>query len=204
MLSVHGLNTTGPWQKHITPILSDHMLKCVPVDYGFNTLRAIRPRKLLSRAVDAFITDYERHADSEVPVGAIGHSFGTLVLGYALSAYRDLQVKRIILAGSILKRAFDWESLIEAGQVEDVLNEVSRNDYVVRFCPLLHLLSFFSLPIGLSGSHGFSARVRQVQNRWHSAGHSGVLRELTCKRAWIPLIRGDCRAFDLSERASSD
>jgi serine/threonine-protein kinase len=78
----------------------------------------------------------------------IAHSLGTWLLGHALTRNRDLQVGRVILAGSILRPDFDWAALRASGQVEQVLNHRGDHD---RWVPIAHYVISDSGPSGTSG-----------------------------------------------------
>ena len=190
VLSVHGINTTGPWQKSISPVLNDSAFKTVGADYGFHLLRIARPKSLLKRAKAAIWELYEKHHGANLPFCAIGHSFGTLALGSLMMDNRDAQFDRVILTGSILARDFNWKNLIDAGQVNSILNEVSKNDAIVKKCWMLKVISP-SLAVGRSGSHGFLDGCERVRQRYHSMGHSEVLNDVACKKTWIPFLRSE-------------
>jgi len=80
----------------------------------------------------------------------IAHSFGAWLVGEALRQNPDLRVGRIILAGSVIRPDFDWNSLITSGRVEAVLNHYGRRD-------LWAWVSEYFIPrSGPSGFRGFA------------------------------------------------
>ena len=65
--------------------------------------------------------------------------------------FEDLKFGRIITAGSIIRPDFDWDSLIESGRLEAVLNHVGGKDRPV-------MLAQFAIPgAGPSGRVGYTA-----------------------------------------------
>lgn len=65
----------------------------------------------------------------------IGHSYGTYVMGAALSYYRKLRFERAYFAGSVLPRDFDWADKIQRGQVKTIMNACASSDYIVACFP---------------------------------------------------------------------
>jgi pimeloyl-ACP methyl ester carboxylesterase len=86
--------------------------------------------------------------DGERRPDVIAHSFGTWLIGHVLSSHPQLLVGRVILCGSILRPDFDWERLIQRGQVEAVLNHCAERD---RWVPLAEYLIPDSGPSGVRG-----------------------------------------------------
>jgi pimeloyl-ACP methyl ester carboxylesterase len=107
----------------------------------------------------------------------IGHSNGTYVLASALEKYRTLKVKRVVLAGSVIRRDFHWSAF--AGRVEQVRNYVGSGDLVVGLLPRLFELAFFKMfnpDIGSAGFNGFEDDLGQrFQTRYVKGGHSAAL-----------------------------
>jgi len=84
------------------------------------------------------------------PPDVIAHSFGTWLLGHVLRNEKlNLKVGRVILAGSVLRPDFPWKRLIDAGQVEAVLNHFGTRDNVAR------ISHYFVRDSGPSGRKGF-------------------------------------------------
>ena len=107
----------------------------------------------------------------------IGHSNGTYILASALEKYRTLKVKRVVLAGSVIRQDFPWNRFV--GRVAEVRNYVASRDLVVGLFP-----RFFELPfvaalnpdIGSAGFNGFNdATVRQWQTKFITGGHGAAL-----------------------------
>jgi hypothetical protein len=186
-VSVHGMNTHGPWQKHITTILQDKLIRYIPVDYGFHIRRAIRPftNGLLAEVVPLIVRAYQDHARFGLSSGAIGHSFGSLAIGTALQRNPDLVFRRVALFGSILTETFSWDVLIRQGQVERVLNESCPADRWPRYARL------WISGAGASGCDGFRPPRLEIEEVRHEATyHSHLGSELHCEKVWIPFLLG--------------
>src|SRR5262245_45437000 len=93
LIYVHGMNTTGAWQKEITTDLQLQRILYAPVDYGFALLSVLRKKKAESVA-RKLVAEYERIKDKlpQLKVCAVAHSFGTLALGTALQQVSDLRL----------------------------------------------------------------------------------------------------------------
>lgn len=187
VISVHGVNTTGPWQKNVLPLLTRKALYVVGADYGFNVLKLARPKALLKKAVESVWELFNKHHQEQLPFCAIGHSFGTLALAELLDTHQDARFDRIILAGSIVDRNFPWANYVADRRLGGILNEASKDDSIVNVCGLLKVLAP-SLRVGRSGRKGFLDPPPELTQRFHKCGHSGVLSEFTCDRSWAPFL----------------
>lgn len=185
VISVHGMNTDGAWQKHVSPILQDALLRHRAVHYGW-IFTAVTRRKTLNAVAEQILSVYEDQLNHHPTPSAIGHSYGTLSLGHTLRTKPDVSFKRMILFGSILPCDFEWDALRAAGRVEAILNERSRSDFwpkVARYC----------IPgSGPSGVKGFREGSDFITDReFPYTAHSGLAHELHYKKAWVPFLRGE-------------
>lgn len=107
----------------------------------------------------------------------IGHSNGTYILASALERYRTLRVKRVVLAGSVIRRDFRWSKF--TGRVAQVRNYVAAGDLIVGLLPRVFELPFFgrlNRDIGSAGFNGFEdATVQSLQTRYIKGGHAAAL-----------------------------
>src|SRR5205085_8790309 len=58
----------------------------------------------------------------------IAHSFGTYIVGYAMTKYSHIRFDKIILCGCILPPAFDWTTLSANDQFDRALNDRGLDD----------------------------------------------------------------------------
>jgi len=186
LISVHGMKTTGAWQKEITTELQLARILYAPVDYGFALGSVLRSKKAETVA-EVIVQKFEhiRLRQPALRISAVAHSFGTLALGRALQRTSDFRLERAIFYASVLQRMFPWTTIAKRGQVLRVLNETCRAD-------LLPKLAGIALrgPSGSSGCYGFSdlagGMVHNREDEW--SGHSGLGTRLHCEQVWIPFI----------------
>jgi pimeloyl-ACP methyl ester carboxylesterase len=107
----------------------------------------------------------------------IGHSNGTYVLASALENYATLNVDRVVFAGSVVPRSYNWSAL--AGRVESVRNYVGLDDMVVGVFPRLFELPFFrwiNPDLGSAGFNGFEdGRFKHLETQFLRGGHGAAL-----------------------------
>src|SRR5437763_1316052 len=95
LISVHGMKTTGAWQKEITKELQYARILYAPIDYGF-ALGSVLRRKKANTVADKIVREFEqiRVREPSLPISAVAHSFGTLALGRALQRTSDFKIER--------------------------------------------------------------------------------------------------------------
>jgi len=84
----------------------------------------------------------------------IAHSLGSFLIGRALRQIRPMRGHRIVLAGCVLKRRFDWQGLLnkKSDAFDAIRNEVARKDWVAGTATLL----CWRFPdFGSAGRNGF-------------------------------------------------
>jgi hypothetical protein len=91
-----------------------------------------------------------------------GHSNGAYLLTKALEEYSSMRINRVVFAGSVVPKDYDWRSIMEKKipRVEQVRNYVGTQDWVVALFPrLFELRPFLWLKneLGSSGFGGFDA-----------------------------------------------
>jgi hypothetical protein len=104
----------------------------------------------------------------------VGHSNGTYLLGSALQRYRSSTFGRVVCAGSVLPRDFEWDEMVPKpgveGRIKAIRSYVASRDWVVGIFPNLFdgwtdiggggFLGFLREPavssqyLCVSGSHG--------------------------------------------------
>jgi hypothetical protein len=113
----------------------------------------------------------------------VAHSLGSWIVGCAMLKFEDIRFDKVIFAGSILPRDFDWGSLFARDQVASVLNECGQKD------PWPKWASRLVANAGTGGSEGFewfSSAVQNVRCEWF--GHSDSLMRPHIERRWVPFL----------------
>jgi hypothetical protein len=113
----------------------------------------------------------------------VAHSLGSWIVGNAMLKFSDIRFDKILFAGSILPRDFDWSLLFARDQVESVRNECGQND------PWPKWASRFVAQTGTGGSEGFEWLSSAVENdhcEWF--GHSDALMRQHIEQLWIPFL----------------
>ena len=162
MIVVHGMNSRAKWQEEFSWQIANRLRYSAPIliyKYGWATIDVLirwLHRKLAKRLGERVRIAIAQAESSQRPPrpDLIAHSFGTHLLSMVLSDpdFADIKFGRIITAGSIIRPDFDWDSLIENGRVEAVLNHVGGRDKPVLFAQ-------FAIPgTGPSGRVGYTAK----------------------------------------------
>lgn len=180
VVTIHGIQTTGEWQKNITPYLAREGLIPYHIDFGwFDALRFLfkptRERKV------GLVRDELRTLVANAGVrrvSVIAHSFGTYLAMEALVRENgDLRYDRVVLTGCILPRTFDWKRVVNDKLVMAVRNERATSDWVVGLA--LWASSGWRrfitrLDAGDAGSQAFWTKLPEVIDSSIDAGHSGT------------------------------
>ena len=186
VVTVHGINTRGAWQKRISSALQDAALRHEPVDYGHLLIGVLLPR-MQDTVADQIVAAVSKQqiAVPDGPHGVIAHSFGTLCLGRALKRNPSLRLGRICLFGAILPMNFPWQRIRDRAQYESVLNETCDQDPWPRRAA--RYLAWTGA--GASGCHGFlqtGPSVHECPYDW--TGHSQLGTPLHCQQTWLPFL----------------
>jgi hypothetical protein len=131
--------------------------------------------------LEAFKVHWSEKIGFERPPHIIAHSFGTFLVGAALSKYSDLRVGRLILTGCVLKGDYPWASFAKSKnsqRFKAIHNEMAKKDWVAVSA---QLLQGFVPPMGHAGVFGFTdSRIsrnwddaRLVDGQWHSDSQCG-------------------------------
>lgn len=186
---LHGIRDLGRWSADFETEIERRygaeraQLAIVSPRYGYFGMGPFLFEGVRARYVRWFMDQYTetlaRYPQVE-PEGIrfFGHSNGTYLAMEALKTYSSMEIDRVVLAGSVVAKDFDWASLNtvdrETGKarrrVRVVRNYVGSEDWVVALFPRLFELpvaKIFDNPIGSAGFNGFdtedSAAVENVR-----------------------------------------
>lgn len=189
VLVVHGIRDVGYWTQKVArrviakarETIPDKVFAMETTSYGYFPMapfllasqRREKVEWLMNQYAEAMVT----YPSAEF--SCVAHSNGTYLIAKALEQYPPCSFKRIVFAGSVVRRTFDWKDHVLAGRVGSVLNYVATSDWVVAWFPkLFELLRIQDL--GSAGYDGFRgvlpASLWQV--RFVPGGHGAALSEI--------------------------
>lgn len=176
---VHGIRDEGYWtQKVARKVLmrarSDGRVGEFATEtstYGFFPMLPFLFSRRRREKVEWFMDQYAgviaRYPKAKLHY--VGHSNGTYCLARALELYPSCRFERVVFAGSVVRRAFDWSRFMSGPnpQVGSVLNYVASADWVVAGFP--RLFEFFRFgDLGSAGHNGFAQKdLPSLQGRLH-------------------------------------
>jgi hypothetical protein len=160
----------------------------IPIKYGyFDTFRFWFPFWTRRKPIEQVYVQLRvalqklQKAYPHAKLSIIAHSFGTYVVGEIMKRDFELQIHRLILCGSVLRRDFLWHQIQGRFDDDKVVNECGKADiYPV-------LAQSGSWGYGASGTHGFGAVL--VKDRFHAGGHGQYFKPEFVEKYWEPFIR---------------
>jgi hypothetical protein len=125
-------------------------------------------------------------------VDFVGHSNGTYLLGSALRKYQASTFGRIVCAGSVLPRNYEWDAMETQRRITGVRNYLASQDWVVGIFP--NLFDFLG-DIGGGGFFGFMREpARRNQFQYVRGGHGAALVEDNFDSIAAFVLDGKCEA----------
>lgn len=198
-LVVHGIRDLGRWASRIEEETRAHEAELTEVKqpaesplqrkienprYGYFGMGPFLLTGARQRHVrwlmDEITEAYAKYPSAEFDY--FGHSNGTYLLGKALLDYESLRMRRVVFAGSVLAKNYDWSKVArDRGQVQKVINYTGTRDWVVALFP--RLFEYFALSsltkVGSAGFNGFRSHASApVENRLIPGGHAAYESEL--------------------------
>lgn len=185
VLIMHGIRDFGDWtgelRKKLTKAADSEgiRIETVTSSYGYFPMTKFLLFQARQKNVRWFMDQYTE-ALARCPgvktIDFAGHSNGTYLLGSALKRYRSCTFGRVVCAGSVLPRDFEWDELVRDGRIEAIRNYVASGDWVVGIFPNFFERFSKSTDIGGGGFLGFT-REPAVSNQFVSVkgGHGAAL-----------------------------
>lgn len=193
-LTVHGIESRGSWQSDLEKLIKGELkdIEFANYNYGIYSFIAfflpfmrVFAIWLFQRRLQHIIS---RSSESEFILFA--HSFGTYILVKGLEKHlrnnESIKIKKIVLAGSVLKSNHDFSLITEKTNCK-IINETGDRDI-----PLL--LSQLFVPFtGMAGRTGFFGfQDQNFVNRYFKGGHSLYFKDKEfMKTYWLPLLSND-------------
>ena len=194
VVTLHGINTHGTWQKQITPWMGLQGWIHLPLDYGKYPANVVDWASFLAGHTRARLLHLIRDTYDEIKhdaayncyidhVAVIAHSFGSKIVADSLTRYEHLlRFEKFIFCGSIVNADYDWDSLLKAGRIKGVLNEYGWHDSWTRaYRSLRHR--------EIAGVTGFTSHSPMIVNRFRQVTHSDWFNRLQFETVWVPYLR---------------
>jgi pimeloyl-ACP methyl ester carboxylesterase len=185
---VHGIRDKGFWTQKIARTIKRHAgpgqkIESWTESYGYFAMLPFALRSVRQRKVE-WLMDHYVEARARFPRARfhyVGHSNGTYLCAQALKDYLAARFDRIVFAGSVVRKDYDWMTLIAPKhglpRVQKVLNYVATRDWVVAMLPN-SVQRWRSFNLGSAGHDGFlqahdDGPVHQLRyiEGGHSVGH---------------------------------
>lgn len=185
VILVHGIRDIARWQGEVGTALEAEGLIVEHTSYGrWNLVLFLLPFDFIRRiAMKRVWTDIQHarmlHPGADVSI--IAHSFGTFVVTRILKDQFALQLKRLILCGSIVRYNFPFEQ-IQNRFSPPLLNDVGTAD------PWPAIAEALTTDYGSAGTTGFNRP--GVEDRYHNdKGHGHFLSGAFATTFWAPFLR---------------
>lgn len=186
IISVHGIRTTGAWQKQIASVVSENGWIYYPMDYGYFTVIHFALPFVRKSKIAWFCQQFDQIKERypEVTPSVVAHSNGTYIVANALKTYPHIRVDKVILCGSIVRQDFDWKTIFERKQATLVRNEVGVKDIWAAHANWLAWGD-----TGLSGQRGFTKdNPRLLQPQFPEFGHATFQAYGHYRAFWLPFL----------------
>jgi pimeloyl-ACP methyl ester carboxylesterase len=190
VISLHGIRTTGVWQKNLGPELALAGFIPYALDYGIFPLYKLMSAENLHEQVEWLLGEYDRirvESGCARP-SVVAHSFGTLQVARLLEKHSQVDFDKVIFAASIVPADFRWGELLDKQRVRWVLNDYGGKDLWPKLAQRL------ICEAGSSGTTGFAAKhpsLHQVRNPFHK--HSDYFAYSSFRYRWLPTLLLDKR-----------
>ncbi|KAI5913699.1 hypothetical protein [Thauera sp. 2A1] len=189
---VHGIRDRGEWaaafeqalQARFKELAGAHeKLVVASIRYGYFGMGPFLFQPGRDKYVKWFMDEYTETL-ARYPkarhVHFVGHSNGTYLLAAALRDYGSLQVDRVALGGSVVRKQYDWPAVFKNRQVSRVLNYVAADDWVVSLFPRFFeprwIYALLDNDIGSAGFNGFDHQPPGfTEVRYILGGHDAML-----------------------------
>lgn len=197
VILIHGIRTRADWYVRVCDELAAAGFLVERTNYGrFNLVKFLLPVPFFKAWAAADIEQdiraaMARHKVDRVSI--IAHSFGTFIVAWILKNKFDINFRRIIFCGSVVKFRFPFQQY--TSRFEGVIvNEVGTRD----IWPILAESATWGY--GSTGAFGFNRP--GVFDRYHRGlSHSAFLNAKFCRKWWIPALKGeDPKSNDEPER----
>lgn len=188
---LHGIRDLGEWASAFEQVLLGAYKKKAPDDkivvasirYGYFGMGPflLQPgrQKYVKWLMDEYTETLARYPNAE-HVHFVAHSNGTYLLAAALEQYKSMQIDRVVLGGSVVRKGFEWSKRFKNQQIKYLRNYVAADDWVVAMFPRFFepevMWKLLGNDIGSAGFNGFDDVPSGLENvRYITGGHAAFL-----------------------------
>lgn len=190
---IHGIRTFGDWKhkvsmalqelaKRVNAVSSEKLKIAIATpSYGYFPLAPFLfgdREKYVKWFVDQYTE--QRALFPEAYISLIAHSNGTYIAAKALENY-SIELKRIVFAGSVVRRDYPWDQVIKRHQGMALRNDLAANDFIVGVGPGFFewahgLFGWGKAELGTGGFRGFLDNEGQrYETRYFKGVHSPAI-----------------------------
>eukprot|EP01034_Spumella_vulgaris_P026881 gene26881-33530_t len=188
---MHGIRDLGRWSSAFEKELQQRhsasgacgKLAIASIRYGYFGMGQFLLRRDREKYVRWFMDQYTEtlaRYPGVKEIHFVGHSNGTYLLAKALELYPSMKIDKVVLAGSVIRKDYDWRKRFDLQQVKAVRNYVAYDDWVVALFPRFfeqRMASWMNGDIGSAGFNGFDAgrnKELAVENLGYISGAHGA------------------------------
>lgn len=208
-ITVHGIRTKGSWQEKLKKIIDSRVdkLDFHAYKYGYFTVISFFIPFLRNIKIKHFSNQLENIIHREGKSKKIiffCHSFGSYIAIKAINNFflkknKDINIRLIVLAGSVLPSNFDFRLILEKTNAK-IVNDCGSDDKIL-------LLSELFVPnTGMAGRIGFyGLNNNRFVNRFFKGGHSHYFEDDKCfmEKHWVSLV-GDFSVTEAVDQRNND
>lgn len=186
---MHGIRDLGDWTDRLASrILQEaqtmhRKLVIVTSGYGYfpmgKFLLVGERQKNVRWFMDQYTEALAKYPNASIEF--VGHSNGTYLLAGALTHYQASSFDRVVFAGTVVRRDFEWDRMIAQGRISAIRSYIATADWVVGIFP--HAFEYLprflkSADIGSGGFLGFeNFEAKRNEARFISGSHGAAITE---------------------------
>lgn len=226
---VHGIRDRGFWTQKVARVIKREAARSGPqgtsefrsvtASYGYFAMAPFLfpwlRRQKVAWLMDQYAETRARYPNAKFHY--VGHSNGTYLAARALVDYPAARFERIVFAGSVIRRDYDWHRFLQTAEVvggaeatvlaeprvKEIMNYVASGDWVVALFPK-GLQPFRIIDLGSAGHDGFAPHPKIAEVRYIRGSHGAGVRESQWDDIAAFIVHGkrpDQRSWDDNEFA---
>lgn len=178
--------TRGVWQKDLVPILARNGFIPYALDYGSFSAVKLLCKRARDRKVKWLRETLEGIPEFQLRkrLSIIAHSFGTYLVGQLLETYPMFKFDKVIFAGSIVDRNYNWDTKLTSRQVNWLRNDYGRLDPWPCVASKMISGAGNSGGVGFDGNYGLMEQIEYAHYK-----HSNYFHPTHFTDEWVPTLK---------------